>query len=223
VAPVSIADGGLAISLLARADYTATRGTNPAGEPRDTVHLEDREVPADQLALVSADALDDLVLRAAFGRTVQLLGAVRTCVDLTIAYVMLREQFGRAISQQQAVRHAIVEMVGEAAATEAATTSAREQLHYAGRSAIEKSRLAVSIARVQAARAATSVSAIAHQLHGAIGLTHEYPLHYFTSRLWSWRDEYGSQQDWATALGAAARDHDDLWSALTDLSRPQIA
>jgi acyl-CoA dehydrogenase len=215
-----VTDGGLAIAILARADYTVTAGTNQAGEPRDTVHLDGREVPADQLAPVVADALDDLVLRAALGRTAQLLGAIRACVSLTIGYVGLREQFGRPIGRQQAVRHAIAEMVGEAAATEAATTSAREQLAGA---AVENSRLAVSIARVQAARAATSVSAIAHQLHGAIGLTQEYPLHHFTSRLWSWRDEYGSEHDWAAALGTAARDHDDLWSALTSLSRPQIA
>ena len=128
VAPVSLPDGGVAIAILARSDYTATPGTNLAGEPRDTVHVDGREVRADQLAPVAADALDDLLVRAALGRTAQLLGAIRACVGLTIGYAGLREQFGRPIGRQQAVRHAIVEMVGEAAATEAAVTSAREQL-----------------------------------------------------------------------------------------------
>ena len=220
VAPVSLAVGGLAVAILARADYTARPGANLAGEPRDTVQLDDRDVPAGQVAPVAADALDDLVLRAALGRTAQLLGAMRACLALTIGYTRLREQFGRPISRQQAVRHAVVEMVGEVAATEAAATAAREQLDQA---ALENSRLAVSIARVQAARAATSVSAIAHQLHGAIGLTQEYPLHHFTSRLWAWRDEYGSEHHWAAALGTAARDQKDVWRVLTSLSRPQIA
>ena len=44
--------------------------------------------------------------------------------------------------------------------------------------------------------------------HGA-----EHILHRFTTRLWSWRDDFGSESDWAVRLGemVAARGADELW------------
>ena len=29
-------------------------------------------------------------------------------------------------------------------------------------------------------------------------------LHYFTKRLWSWRDEFGKESDWSLVIGRAA-------------------
>jgi alkylation response protein AidB-like acyl-CoA dehydrogenase len=73
------------------------------------------------------------------------------------------------------------------------------------------------IAAVITARAATEVARSAHQLHGAMGVTREHPLHLATRRLWSWRDEWGSEQDWAAAIGAQARAlaADPLWDWVT--------
>jgi len=77
--------------------------------------------------------------------------------------------------------------------------------------------LAVGIAKCQAARAATVVSRVAHQVHGAIGFTHEHRLHHLTRRLWSWRDEFGVESEWSMELGriVAARGADGLWPLLT--------
>src|SRR2546430_917720 len=49
--------------------------------------------------------------------------------------------------------------------------------------------------------AVTSATRAAHQAHGAMGVTREYPLHHLTRRLWSWRDEYGSGRWWREWLG----------------------
>ena len=46
--------------------------------------------------------------------------------------------------------------------------------------------------RCAAGEAATRGAGIAHQVHGAIGFTHEHALHFATRRLWAWRDEFGS-------------------------------
>jgi len=56
-------------------------------------------------------------------------------------------------------------------------------------------------------------AAIAHQVHGAIGFTDEHILHRFTRRLWAWRDDFGSESEWAVGLGAlvAANGADQLW------------
>jgi acyl-CoA dehydrogenase len=34
-------------------------------------------------------------------------------------------------------------------------------------------------------------------VHGAIGFAHEHCLHRLTRRLWSWRDEFGTESRWS--------------------------
>jgi alkylation response protein AidB-like acyl-CoA dehydrogenase len=65
---------------------------------------------------------------------------------------------------------------------------------------------------------------IAHQLHGAIGVTREYPLQRYSRALWSWREEYGTQAYWSEFLAAqAARHPGDLWGWLTARDSPESA
>jgi acyl-CoA dehydrogenase len=61
-------------------------------------------------------------------------------------------------------------------------------------------------------------TAIAHQVHGAIGFTIEYGLHRLTRRLWSWRSDFGSDAHWAGWLGArvAAAGPDRFWADIAD-------
>jgi len=63
---------------------------------------------------------------------------------------------------------------------------------------------AVVAAKAQASSGAGVVAAIAHQLHGAIGTTEEHRLRLTTTRLWSWRDEDGSEAECFAELGRAA-------------------
>jgi alkylation response protein AidB-like acyl-CoA dehydrogenase len=78
--------------------------------------------------------------------------------------------------------------------------------------------LAVASAKIRTAEAAREGALISHQVHGAIGVTDEYPLHHSTLRLWSWREEYGNEAEWAIALGGIIqkRGADSLWVALTN-------
>ena len=52
---------------------------------------------------------------------------------------------------------------------------------------------------------------------GAIGFTHEHSLHRLTRRLWSWRDEFGTESHWSRELGRAvlASGADALWPTIT--------
>jgi acyl-CoA dehydrogenase len=53
---------------------------------------------------------------------------------------------------------------------------------------------------------------IAHQMHGAIGFTHEHSLHRLTRRLWAWRDEFGTESWWSLEPGReVAAEADALW------------
>jgi acyl-CoA dehydrogenase len=65
--------------------------------------------------------------------------------------------------------------------------------------------------------AATLAAEIAHQVHGAIGFTREYALQVATRRLWSWREEFGGDPEWAAVVGQAACSGgaDALWGMIT--------
>ena len=62
-----------------------------------------------------------------------------------------------------------------------------------------------------------TATAVAHQVHGAIGFTREHDLRHFTQRLLAWRSEFGSDRQWSEALGHAVieRGVDTFWSDLT--------
>jgi acyl-CoA dehydrogenase len=73
--------------------------------------------------------------------------------------------------------------------------------------------LEAASAKIRSAEAAEEGSAIAHQVHGAIGFTKEHVLQRYTLRLLSWRDDFGSESHWALELGnrIAARGADEFW------------
>ena len=58
-------------------------------------------------------------------------------------------------------------------------------------------------AKIRAGEAAGKVAEIAYKVHGAIGFTQKHSLEGLTRRLWSWRDEFGTQSHWSLELGRA--------------------
>ncbi|OBK65197.1 acyl-CoA dehydrogenase family protein [Mycobacterium sp. 1165178.9] len=172
------------------------RGVNLAEEPRDTVLFDAVPVTA------RADAPDSVTEqslweRTALGRAALMTGAVNAVAAMTLRYSGEREQFGRPIGRFQAVQAHLVTIHQQAAVVASALDGAVEAVEL-GRGGFE-----IACAKMLADRAAQLVTAAAHQTHGAIGMTKEYPLHYLTRRLWAWRDEAGGHHRWAERLGAA--------------------
>ena len=142
-------------------------------------------------------------------------GALERVVDLSVQYANEREQFGKQIGKFQTIQHYLAEMAGEAAAAGGALDTA---LDVATSSAdTEQHILVIAAAKAYAGRAVNTVNRLAHQIHGAIGFTDEHRLQYSTRRLWAWRDEFGSESEWATVLGRAIASGggDALWPVLT--------
>ena len=77
-------------------------------------------------------------------------------------------------------------------------------------------------AKARVGEACGIAAEIAHQVHGAMGFTHEHTLHHFTRRLWSWRDEFGNEAFWQRRLGErlAATGADGLWDFITSEAPP---
>jgi acyl-CoA dehydrogenase len=172
-------------------------GENVAREPRDLVAV-DTTVGPEWAARIDPSVVDELLLRGALARALMLAGAAARALALTCDYATLRRQFGRPIASFQAVQHQVAALAGEVAVSQAAAQAAVHACE-AGFGQ-PNATVAVAAAKVRAAQAAGVVSAIAHQVHGAIGMTREHVLRFSTSRLWSWRDEWGSEAEWSEKL-----------------------
>jgi acyl-CoA dehydrogenase len=204
---------GAVIACVETAQCKITPGRNLAYEPRDNVVLDNVAVAAGLVA-PAADGVNHATLRerGALVRSLAMAGALEHALELAVRYATERSQFGRKIGQFQAIQQELARCAGEVAAAVAAALSA------AG--AVERGRNgtpAVAAAKIRTAQAAQEGALIAHQVHGAIGVTDEYALHHATLRLWAWREEFGNEAAWAMELGRAmcAAGADRLWPSLT--------
>lgn len=192
--------GAYAVVTPAAGDVTP--GINAAGEPRDSVPL-----PAgpDWIA-VTEPAAAYLVL----ARAVSMAGCLERILEMCLAYAGEREQFGRPIGRFQAIQHTLAVMAGETAAARRAADAAVDALGD------QRFELEVAAAKARVGEAVGIVAESAHQVHGAMGYTHEHRLHHFTRRVWAWRDEHGNEVYWQRQLGAhlAALGADRLWDFL---------
>ncbi|GLF93237.1 acyl-CoA dehydrogenase family protein [Streptomyces yaizuensis] len=193
---------------LGHPSVTIRPGENLAGEPRDTVVLTD--TPAGTVdGAPSPPAVRE---RIALLWSAAVLGAAHGAYRLTRSYVVQRHQFGAPLIKIPAVAGNLARMRVHLVQADAALALAREAGPSGG---------AVDIARVTTAAAATEIARIAHQLHGAMGITAEYPLHHLTRRLWSWRDAVESERGWAERLGrlAAGAGETGVWTRITATGR----
>lgn len=164
-----------------------------------------------------------LILAGAALRAGQMAGALEALVEITTAYAGERIAFGRPIAKFQAIQHALARLAGEAAAAVTAAKACAWTLEP-GDNPDETPILPVAAAKIRVGEAAAVGAGIAHQTLGAMGFTGEHILHRFTHRLWTWRDDFGSEAEWALRLGREmlARGVDDYWPALVDHAEPLV-
>lgn len=109
------------------------------------------------------------------------VGAARRCLELTVAHLLVREQFGRPLGSFQALRHRIADLT---VALEGATSTA----WYATQAAAglhDDLPVAAPLALATCADAFTSIAGESIQLHGGIGFTWEHDAHLYFKRAWS--------------------------------------
>ncbi|MCP5151156.1 MAG: acyl-CoA/acyl-ACP dehydrogenase [Ectothiorhodospiraceae bacterium] len=209
------AEDGLRLALIDPARVTVDPGATLAGEPRDDLVLDHVE-PLATAALLAPWSGDAPLLAGAMLRAEQMTGALERILAMSVHYAGEREAFGRPIGKFQAVQHALAMLAGEVAAATAAANAAMIAWTDHGPDAVATER-AVAGAKIRVGEAASAGAAIAHQVHGAMGFTHEHRLHQLTRRLWSWRDDHGPETTWAIRLGrlVAAAGAEALWADLT--------
>lgn len=196
-----------------------TEGWSYAREPRDAVRFDDHAVSEAAIAPTGRGyTYDDLLFRGALCRVAAMTGALEKVLELTVNYAKERVQFGRPIGKFQAVQQQIAVLATQVAASSAAAQAAIEA------SAEGPAFFEIAAAKTRIGEAAGIAASIAHQVHGAMGFTHEHSLHLSTRRLWAWRDEFGSETEWASWIGTAVArvGGENLWSFLTMPSKPAV-
>jgi alkylation response protein AidB-like acyl-CoA dehydrogenase len=147
---------------------------------------------ADADLIVSGDdgwgAINRAFDRGAVATAAQLIGLSERMIDMTVAYVVERKQFGVPIGSFQAVKHHLAD-------AELKVSFARPTVWNAAYALANRSSDAVrdaSMAKCFASDAAELVARKALQAHGAIGYTTEHDLHFWLKRAWvlsaSWGD-----------------------------------
>lgn len=134
--------------------------------------------------------------RAAVAVACDSLGVAEAMLDATVAYVKVREQFGRPIGSFQAVKHACADMHVAIAVS--------RQLVSAAVQAIAENRpdagVPAAMAKSYACSAAVDVVGKAMQLHGGIGYTWESGIHVYLKRAALNRSLFGSPASYRQEL-----------------------
>jgi acyl-CoA dehydrogenase len=211
-APGPDSGGEELVLLVERRRFTVEESKNIAGEPRDIVHVDCALDPGDA-HVVPAGTVEKLSLRGAFSRAALMSGAMARCVDLAVGYARVRHQFGQPIIRFQSVAHLLAIAAEQCVLAESAVQVAAESLADDPADAGAH----VAVARSVAAHAARVISANAHQVFGAIGVTQEHELQLYTRRLWAWEGEWGGAREDGGQYGQWLLDQgaDGFWDTIT--------
>ena len=211
IAVLAHGSSGLSIALVDAAGCRIEAGLNLASDPSDTVTLNNIQPVAIAPAPRQFNQ-SQLTLMGGVARSLQIAGSLESMLEVSVRYSNERVAFEKKISKFQAVQHNLARLAGESAAALAAATSAADAIANC-KTFDDEVFLEAASAKIRCSEAAEKGSAIAHQVHGAIGFTIEHILHRYTLRALAWRDDFGSESYWAVELGklVAARGADELW------------
>jgi alkylation response protein AidB-like acyl-CoA dehydrogenase len=201
-ADLLVVHDGDAIHALSR-DDAKTLTVRGSLDPTRRLFTVSWQASPESLVARDGAALEAAFDRGALGVAAQLLGVASRVIELAAAYAKERHQFGKPIGSFQAVKHLLADALialefARPAVYRAAFTVARGPLSERSRD--------VSMAKALASEACTLACRNALQVHGAIGYTHEHPLHLWLRRGWAL----------ALAWGDAARHRERVAHAVLD-------
>ncbi len=189
-------------------EATIKPGVNLAGEPRDQVIFNN--CPVLVKVEVSENQTEYLSKLVSAVTVCKMSGAIDKAFELSVQFSKEREQFGQPIHRFQLVQQHLAKLAGERALMATAVDNMIAVLND-GTLSDE-----VAYARLKADESSKIVATSAHQVHAAIGMTHEHRLHHSTRRLWSWRDEDYTARYWEQELAKSLlNSNEDLWMQLT--------
>ena len=127
--------------------------------------------------------------RAAVARCCDTAGGLQQVLDMTIQYAKDRKQFDQPIGKFQIIQHYCANMATDVDGLKFVTYQA-VWLQSEGLFSAKE----VSIAKAWASEASERVLSLAHQIHGAIGVTIDHDLQYYTKRIKAAAATYGDAE-----------------------------
>jgi alkylation response protein AidB-like acyl-CoA dehydrogenase len=125
----------------------------------------------------------------------EIAGLAETMLKMSLTYANDRVQFGKPIGKLQAIQQQLAVMGEQVLMTRMAAQIGCSQ-------GLRPTRAIAAVAKQVASAAVPQIAAIAHAVHGAIGITAEYDLHLYSRRIHALRLADGSESYWAGLLGA---------------------
>ena len=181
--PAQLDDGTTALFALPRDGGQAVKPLKVLDGTRPIATLDlALEVSAESRvddAGVGADQFQQALTLANLGLAAEQLGATQGALDVTLAYIAERVQFGRTIASFQAIKHRCAKLVVDVAETRSLVFGAAQGL---GTSGAVESALEIAGARVLASDLQFRAAEEAIQLHGGVGFTWEYDPHLYFKR-----------------------------------------
>jgi 3-oxocholest-4-en-26-oyl-CoA dehydrogenase beta subunit len=151
-----------------------------AGKPCEVVFKDVKVSKENMLGSLNKgwDYVKQIVSRAEVAICSEMSGLGQAALDLTVQYAKDRKQFGKPIGSFEVIQHYCADMFIELDGMKMNAYKAAWKLST-GLPCEED----IAIAKAWAAQASEKIVGPAHQIHGAIGSTLEYDLHYYTRRL----------------------------------------
>jgi alkylation response protein AidB-like acyl-CoA dehydrogenase len=196
-----VVDGPAAGLLLVRArgELFAVAASDAAAQPLETLDQTRRQaavrfdrapaLPAGPAA--SAVALQRVLLAA------ECAAAAEHCLEVTVAYLMSRRQFGRPLGAFQALKHRVADL-------KVAVTSAQATARAAVLASASDPISLPPLAALHCSRTFVQVAGEMIQLHGGIGFTWEHEAHLYFKRAKSTQLLLGPVSGLRTEIGRAA-------------------
>jgi len=121
--------------------------------------------------------VEKIIQRAAVAKCCEMVGCIQQALDMTVSYAKERKQYDRPIGSFQVIQHYCADMATDVDGTRLSTYQAAWMVSEGLPGTKE-----VAIAKAWAGEACQRVMALAHQIHGAIGVTIDHDLQYYTRR-----------------------------------------
>jgi len=121
--------------------------------------------------------IERVLQRAAVAKCCDMTGVLQRTLEITLDYAKDRKQFDRPIGSFQVIQHYLAEMATDVDATRFSTYQAAWKLSEG-----LPSNKDIAVAKAWAGDAYERVVTLAHQIHGAIGVTIDHDLQYYTRR-----------------------------------------
>jgi len=136
------------------------------------------------------EALADMYVYAQILQSAETAGSLREGLKITVEYIKQREQFGKPLSVHQTLQHRASDLH---VLNELTSSIVKHGVESLANGEFDK-RIASQV-KLQLGRAGTQAAEQYVQMHGGIGITFEYPISHYLSRVVATTRTFGATED----------------------------